>query len=491
MASQLENRHSAEFAAADLRIYLLGPPNVEWASRPLSIPRRQARALLYRLAARLRPVPREHLCFLFWPDASESTARRHLSHLLTHLRRALPDPEVLLDSDDQVGLDPQRVWSDTTAFEQLCTVDPYRGPFLAGFSLPDSPEFEVWATQERYAWERLYLEALAATIEERAARGEHDAAIACALRYLETDDLAEDVHRRLIELYAAAGDRNAALRQFERCAVILERELGVSPLPQTRAVYQAILEDQPPPRPAARPAWMTLPGLEVPLVGREQVVRRLEQAYARVQASRGGVVLISGEAGIGKSRLMQEFATHLEDRTLVLVGAGHPEAQTIPYQPIVQALRAVLSRGAEEPRSGGAGEQGSGGELSSAPLHLRTPAQIWLSEASRLLPELRAMYPDLPPPLPAEPDEARSRLFEALCQTVLGLASSSLLLFLRSAQDFGSPAPLLLCLDTGWPTWGATSVPPKVGGVGGAALCSSSAAIAAKRPMLWLNCAGA
>ena len=234
------------------------------------------------------------------------------------------------------------------------------------------------------------------------------------------------------QLYAAAGHRSAALRQFERCAAALERELGVSPLPQTRAVYQAVLADQPPPRPVARTTWTTLPGLDAPLVGRNEAMRRLEQAYARPQAGRGGVVLISGEAGIGKSRLMQEFATRLEDQTLVLVGAGHPEVQTMPYQPIVQALRTVLSRGVEERRSGGE-------FLTSAPLLPSPSAQIWLSEASRLLPELRDMYPDLPPPLPAEPDEARSRLFEALCQIILGLASSPLLL--------GSPAPLLLCLD--------------------------------------------
>ncbi len=436
MSSQPATEQPAGPTAA-LRIYLLGPPSVKWAGCPLAMPRRQVRALLFRLAVRLRPVPREHLCFLFWPDTPESTARRNLSHLLTHLRRALPDPDLLLTADDRVGLNLQRVWSDAVAFQQLGdalqqAVDLYRGPFLAGFSLPSSPEFEAWAALEGRAWERLYLEALAALIEERTAREEYDAAIAYARRYLQTDDLAEDVHRRLIELYAAAGARSAALRQFERCTVILERELGVSPLPETRAIYQAILKDQPPPRLVARPAWTTLPGLDVPLVGRDEVVRRLEQAYTQAQAGHGGVVLISGEAGIGKSRLMQEFAIRLEDQALVLAGAGHPEAQTIPYQPIVQALRAALSRGAEERRSGG-------DDFSPAPLLPCSLAQIWLSEASRLLPELRAMYPDLPPPLPAEPDEARSRLFEALCQIILGLATSPLLPC--------SPAPLLLCLD--------------------------------------------
>ena len=418
---------------AALRAYMLGPPRVEWGGQPLPLPRRQTRALLYRLAVRPEPVPREQLCFLFWPDTPESTARRNLTHLLTHLRRALPEPDLLLIAEDCIGLDPRFAWSDVGDFERLCAalpssslrlsslptleeaeslqqaVDLYRGPFLAGFSLPGSPEFEAWADQARYVWERLYLEALAALMEGWAASGEYDPAIACAQRYLETDELAEDVHRRLIQFYAAVGDRRAALRQFERCTVVLERELGVSPLPETRAVYQAVLAHQPVPRQAAPPAWTTLPGLDVPLVGRDAALRHLEQAYARVRAGQGEVVLISGEAGIGKSRLMQDFATSLSDQALILVGTAQSAMQTMPYQPVVEVLRLALNL------------QPVSGDLQP----------IWLAEVSRLLPELRTLYPDLPPLLPAEPEEARGRLFEALSQFILGLTTS----------------PLLLCLD--------------------------------------------
>ncbi len=453
MSRGAEGRRDLE--QAQLEIYLLGPPKVMYAGRALAIPRRQTRALLYRLAARLEPVPREQLCFLFWPDIPESNARRFLTHLLTHLRRVLPFSEALRDTGDQIGLDPERVWSDTATFEKLCgslgradatasspggrvaevvrrgqgleqAVALYRGPFLSGFSLPKSPEFETWAAEEQRVYERVYLRALAVLLEERVAQGEQHVAIAYAQRYLETDELAEDVHRRLIELYAATGDRCAALRQFEHCATVLERELGVSPLPETRAVYRAILEDRPMPQVATRPAWTTLPGLHTPLVGRDEAERQLQQAYGRAHAGHGGVVLISGEAGIGKSRLMQDFATPLQERGLVLVGAGCPETQMMPYLPIVQALRTALDAGKGK---------------SPVPLvpFLRSLPQVWLVEASRLLPELRAIYPDLPPPLPAEPEEARNRLFEALSRLILGLAVSPLLL--RTA------APLLLCLD--------------------------------------------
>ena len=241
---------------AELSIRLLGLPVVAHAQTQLDIPRREVRALLYRLANRLEPVSREQLCFLFWPNAPEATARRTLSHLLTHLRNALPSPAAVTARDDHVELNPRCIWTDTTTFEQLgCTsqlsrslpalqqrLEVYRGPFLSGFALNSSAEFEAWVVQERGNWERLYLEALAMLIEEQTASGTYEAAIVNAQRYLSTDDLAEEVHRRLIELYAAIGNRAMAIRQFELCAAVLGRELRLTPQPMTWAVYHVILE---------------------------------------------------------------------------------------------------------------------------------------------------------------------------------------------------------------------------------------------------------
>ncbi|HET7089031.1 MAG TPA: AAA family ATPase, partial [Anaerolineae bacterium] len=417
----------AESSRAGLHVHLLGPPGVEWAGRSLTIPRSQARALLYRLAVRLQPVPRASLCFLFWPDTPDSVAHRNLSHLLTHLRRALPVPDVLQVTQDTVGLDPQRAWSDTAVFETACTgvkahhpqeafqqvVNLYRSPFLDGFSLPDSPEFDAWITQERRTWERLYLKALSTLIEHGAASGAHADAIAYARRYLETDDLAEEIHRRLIILYALSGDRGAALRQFEDCTAILERELGVSPLPETRAVYRTVLEGRalPRPRPVVASGWATLPSLEMPLVGRDRAMHQLVETYRHAGSSHGRVVFISGEAGVGKSRLMQDFATRVQDQALVLVGVSLPGLPPAPFQAVVQALR-------------------SGLDIEHTVFNTQP---CWLAEASRLLPELRNRHPDLSPVAAEEPGEARLRLLEALCQLILSLAAG--------------PHPVLLCLD--------------------------------------------
>ena len=117
-------------ATGILRIRLLGPPEVLWADRTLAIPRRQVRALLYRLAAKREPVPREELSYLLWADTPETTARRNLRGLLTHLRRALPVPDLLITSEETIGLDPVRTWSDTVLFERLNTLHANGWGFL-------------------------------------------------------------------------------------------------------------------------------------------------------------------------------------------------------------------------------------------------------------------------------------------------------------------------------------------------------------------------
>ncbi|HEY66429.1 MAG TPA: AAA family ATPase [Caldilineae bacterium] len=415
-----------EAPVEQLCIYMLGPPHVTWEGHPLPIPRRQARALLYRLATHLDPLSREQLGLLLWPNVPEITTRTNLSRLLNHLRRALPDPGLLLTQEGQIGLDPTRVWSDTRAWTEALRAPPssipadtlqrivalYRGSFLEGFSLPHCPEFDQWLIYERGRWERQYLEALAALVEMEIHQGAYEAAIAHALRYLEIDELAEDVHRQLIELYNIVGNRSAALRQFERCVAVLERELGVSPLPETRAAYQAALEGRLSEQQPVQPAWTTLPSLEAPFVGRGEAMYRLRQAYAHVQAGRGEAVLISGEPGIGKSRLLQEFVDTVRHEATTVVGGGHGAERGLPYWPLMEALRPHLTAV----------------DWTTLPI-----ARSSLAEITQLLPELRASLPELSSPAPAEPGQERARLFRALADLLLALAARR--------------PPLILCLD--------------------------------------------
>ncbi|MBV9791737.1 MAG: tetratricopeptide repeat protein [Chloroflexi bacterium] len=313
-----------------LHIVLFGPPQLSWDDQPVALPRRQLRALLYRLAATLQPVSRDQLCFLFWPDSPEATARRNLTVLLNQLRNLLPAPDLIIPQRDVVALDSTRVQVDAVALAEalapqrqsdldaLATaVDRYRGSFLDGFSLSSSAEFDEWADRERQTWERRYLDALALLIDGYAERGVYPEAIEAAQRALAVDALAEEMHRRLILLYAEQGDRTAALRQFEQCALILERELGVSPLPATRAVYEAVREGRLPAvsrsrlsaaapiHSQPRSRLRQLPAAPTPLIGRTEECNR---ASALLRDPDVRLVTLCGPGGSGKTRLALQLA---------------------------------------------------------------------------------------------------------------------------------------------------------------------------------------
>lgn len=408
--------------STQLRFSLLGSPTATYGQQSLSIGRSQVRALLYCLATSLQPVSRELLTFMFWPDTAEGTARRNLTQLLSHLRRALPIADALLATSDAIQLDPNLVWSDTVAFEDLCAAQDnddrqhlqdalalYRDAFLSGVSFPQHPEFESWMLGERARFETLYLDTLRTMSAYYADQGHYAEAIQCAQRHLAIDELAEDVHRQLIELYAAAGDRGAALRHYEDCQRILERELGVGPLPETQAVYQRILSGSTSTSiiPQPEPHWTTWQGIDTPLVGRDQFLEELERIYQSVETDGGQIVLLTGEAGIGKSRLMQDFANQLQahDDVLILATAGYESTRSVPYQPIIEALQPLLH----------------------TMLTVHQVPDGLLMTVAQLFPELRTLHPDLGLATSAEPDQEHSQLFEALRQLLMSASATTLL----------------------------------------------------------------
>lgn len=395
-----------------MRIQLLGSCLAYWQEQPLSLPRRQTRALLYLLAARMEPVPRARIAFLFRPDEPDAVARRQLTRLLSSLRAALPQPDLLRGDDETVALDRVLVQSDS---QQLISVgadaDPlvieaavahYRGPFMAGFNLPDAPEYEAWQAQTARQMEAHYLRLLERLLTHYTETGNAPAAIRWAQRYLLVDELAEAVHRRLIGLHMAVGDRAAAQRQYEQCALLLERELGVSPLPDTQAALIAA---------PARSRTINLPvqpSLALPLTGRAADLAKLGHACERLR--HGGLILIHGAPGVGKTRLLNEFTSLHGGETTILAGGSYPGSEALPYHPLLSALRSSFDQRA---------------------LWQAVPAP-WLSELLPLLPDLRMLFPRLTSPLPAAPRQAQVRILAAFTQTLAGLAAQR---------------PLLLCLD--------------------------------------------
>ena len=193
--------------------------------------------------------------------------------------------------------------------------DLYRGDFLAGFSLRDSPAFDDWQFFQAESLRSQLAGVLQRLSACYAEKQEWDSAILVTRRWLSLDPLQEEPHRRLMQLYAQAGQRNAALRQYEECVRILHQELGVEPEAETQVLYQKLkaggLSKPPAPTSGAIPTQglvVRLPAPPTPFVGREEELAEITGLLKDPQCR---LLSLVGPGGIGKTRLAIEAASQL------------------------------------------------------------------------------------------------------------------------------------------------------------------------------------
>lgn len=320
--------------AAPVQIILFGTPTITVQGEPLTINRFQIRAFLLRLAAQAEPVARDQLAQLFWPALDDARARRHLTQLLSHVRRALPLPKLLLQTPAHVHLNQAQIWSDVVAFKQLVAdskhatgvvlqetldsvINLYDGPFLDGISTPDLPDYELWLQSERAWLERRYLDLLALRTLDLMVQEAFPPAIELLRRHLAINEFAEEAHRRLIACYAAVGERSAALHQYEQCIDLLQRELGVEPMAETVALHQAVLRGAP---------WSELASLVLPAsLQKAATLSSAVTAIERVPTPPRDNLPHEPLPIIGRHRELATLATLLTDpqnRLVTIVGVG-------------------------------------------------------------------------------------------------------------------------------------------------------------------------
>ena len=438
--------------------------------RGLPVPTAKAQALLAYLALPPgRAHPRDKLAALLWGDRRDAQARHSLRQALVALRKTLAGvrPPPLLIDGESVALDPAAVEVDATAFEQLVADGSpaaleeaaalYHGDLLAGLGVTE-PTFEEWLLGERERLRELAIEALSKLLRHQSDAGAIEAAIQTAVRSLAFDPWQEAVHRALMRLYLRQGRRGMALKQYQLCVSILQRELSAEPEPETKQLYQEILQQRLPaspaneapgasgtrePQPGAGPAQPErvaqfaapdvsagFPTLRVPeapvpqhtaaslldqlvqgrFVGRHRELAQLQRRWALAQE--GHLVLISGEPGVGKTRLADELIAHAQETgATILQGGCYEYEATTPYLPFVEALRDWVH---------------------AQPVDtLRTLVQAFAPELAKLAPEIDVKLGPTTanPPLP--PSEERLRLFDNVARFLQSLAAGrGLLLFI-------------------------------------------------------------
>jgi DNA-binding SARP family transcriptional activator len=426
-----------------IRVRLLGGFEVWEGDRQAGgFESQKVRALLAYLACnRGRSFSRDHLAGLLWPERGTETARHALRQAVYNLRSVLPDDggdPLLLINNLEIGFNPEAdCWLDVEAFEvslrkgtereavdlhHLSTAAQlYRGELLAGFFVKDSPEFEEWLVTEQTRLREAALEALRKLIESYRRRGEHRFGVHYARRLVAIEPLSEEAHRELMRLFSLSGQRHRALAQYEDLLNRLRVELGVEPLEETRALYESILAETLQEEAETREEPV---GPLVPLAGRASSLERIRDSWFRVLEGRVHLTLVTGEEGIGKTRLIKSFldTTTSRRRAIVLKGRCYELGPVVGYQAFLEVLRAAAADEAERTEAA----------LAAVRPEVR-------EDLVRLIPELRDLQPDLPEPSPLEGPEGRRRLFlsvghffEAICQ---------------SGSPEGECDPLVLFLD--------------------------------------------
>ncbi len=325
-----------------LRVFLLGAPRMECDGVPLKFDTRKNIALLTYLAVTGESHTRDTLITLLWPELDPSRARAGLRRNLSTLKKALGGRWLLIDQEIirlETGSD---YWSDVDHFHRLLgtaqqkgdgakpsyveretslveAIELYRGDFLEGFSLRDSPNFDEWQFFETDGLRSELSQAHEQLISVLKVQGRLDQAIAYAHRWLRMNELNEEAHRQLMQLYALNGGRYAAIKQYRECVSLLKEELGVMPEDATKMLFEQIKMGEIGPQEDEK-RWkapvieamsrINLPAPTTPFIGRQatlgEIVRRLHDPNCQL-------LTLLGPGGVGKTRLAIQAATELVD----------------------------------------------------------------------------------------------------------------------------------------------------------------------------------
>jgi DNA-binding SARP family transcriptional activator/tetratricopeptide (TPR) repeat protein len=401
-----------------LQLNLFGGFELIYGEKPvdLAYSTRLQTLIAYISLHRSSPVIRQRLAFLFWPDTSESQARTNLRNLIHQLRQALPFISTYITFDKNI-----LEWRSDTAFQ--LDIDAFReclavapGQTLSKEALAEAVQlykadlfptcYDDWILPVREELQQMFLGALdrLALLQEEAR--EYPQALNTTRRLVQTDPLQPDAIQRLMRLYTLVGDRPAALKLYRTYSRQLWEELAAKPDAQIQELYERIQATAKSPDQGSIKHLIT-DSAELqeraagPLVGRTEEWRKLLALWQTARTGKLQVGFITGEAGIGKTRLISELSYWAELQSIPIdIAVCYPAEGSLPYGPVISWLQARPLPALDE---------------------------VWLAEISRLLPELRQAMPGLPHVEPLHEAWQRQRLFEALARAVLGRSQTQIL----------------------------------------------------------------
>ncbi|MEO1351114.1 MAG: BTAD domain-containing putative transcriptional regulator [Cyanobacteria bacterium J06635_15] len=325
-----------------LQINLLGDfCLIDQSATVIELRLRSQQLLAYLILHRHTPQPRRRIAGQLWPDALESQARTNLRKELHHLRQACPMIDQLITVTHQtLHWQPQVPCNvDLETFETNLAVARDTGGDSAVQALEAAlevyrddlwPDCDAdWIYPEQVRLRQQYVRALAQITGLLQGLGKTTKAIALGQQWLQAEPLEEGAYQTLMRLYGEMGDRATALRLYYQCMTTLQTELGVNPSPTTANIYQQLLTaedriaapiEEVPERPISAqpdsqpdpilpvPLPLSAPGSAEPMVGREHLFQTLKQWLLSPLGIAAPLLLLTGEPGIGKTRLLEALA---------------------------------------------------------------------------------------------------------------------------------------------------------------------------------------
>jgi ABC-type oligopeptide transport system substrate-binding subunit/DNA-binding SARP family transcriptional activator len=434
-----------------LQIHLLGTFQAALNDQSIAgFDSNKVRALLAYLAVEAdRPHARDELIGLLWPDQPDTAARASLRQALANLRQIIGDrisatPFIATTSDSIQFQRTEQCAIDVVVFNELSAecrahthrrietcrscaqrlqqaIELYRGDFLAQFVQSGSEAFEEWALIKRERLHREVLDALYHLTQHFEWRGDYILTLHYARRQLELDPWREEAHRQAMRALALTEQRSAALAQYEACRRVLAQELGAEPAEETTALYEQIKVGTVTSDVQQRP-WLTP---ATPLIGRESELAEANAIWHKARTGEGQVLLISGEPGIGKTRLVQELiAQERYDNVLILTGECYAEGGA-PFAPIAQVLQAAV-------------------DLRGASRNLGGVAPSIIADLITFVPTLHERFPDVPLNLPLELQAEQQRRFDSVASFFAALAARTPVLLIIEDAHWADSATLTL-----------------------------------------------
>ena len=314
--------------------------------------RKHVALLLYLAAAGRRVYTRDALAQLLW-DTPLERARHSLSQAIYDLRRNLPSV-IGSATGDAVQLERSVFRLDAVEFERSLkagdlslAVDLYRGPFADNLAGVGSDDFERWLEAERLRLTRLGEMALRRYVRQCDEAGRWGEMCVAALRLVKISFLDEEAHRALMRGLWLHGDAPSAIRHYEEVVASLDKELPGGVSEETHLLAQRIRST-----PAPEPRVDNLGELQTPFLGREEEMEKLRAAVRFIADSPATSLLVSGEAGIGKTRLVSEFTLSVAlENVRLLESRCYPAEAEVPYGPVIDGLRPIAAEVARRPAS--------------------------------------------------------------------------------------------------------------------------------------------